>query len=143
MLYGNHEHTLDDKGRVAIPARFREQLGELVYLTRGFDGNLIGFSAARWGALSAELERLTLSDPKARQLRRYLFGNATDSTLDKQGRIVIPPPLREAVELGAQVMIIGLGNHFEIWSQARWTDQASKLDVTGDDLAPYLASLGL
>ena len=143
MFYGDHEHTLDDKGRVAIPAKFREQLGERVWLTRGFDGNLLGFSDTRWQQLAQDLDKLSIADPNSRELRRQIFGSASECEPDKQGRIVVPQPLRTSAKLSGTAVFAGIGSYFEIWSVDGWAARTASFDVNASNLAQYLGPLGL
>jgi MraZ protein len=143
MFLGEYEHNLDDKGRLAIPARFREELGETVIVTRGFERCLMGFTLARWGKLAEDIDRLTLSQGDARNLRRFLFASASEAPIDKQGRILIPQNLRGYAGLEEQVVIAGMNAYFEIWSRGRWDEVLSTLDANGSLLAEQLAALGL
>lgn len=143
MFLGEFEHNLDEKGRIAIPARFREELGELVIITRGFDDCLMGFSRARWEKLAEDLERLSLAQSDARNLRRFLFSSASADEMDRQGRVIIPQNLRQYAGLGEQVVVTGMNTYFEIWSRERWDDIQRGLDQNGGALAEQLAALGL
>jgi MraZ protein len=143
MFLGEFEHSLDDKGRVAIPSRFRETLGEVVYITRGFERCLMGFTADRWQKLSEDFEKLPLSQSDARQLRRFLFSNAADSPIDKQGRILIPPKLREYAGLSDQAIFAGNNTYFEVWSSEGWVKVQEGFETSGGQLAEQLAGLGL
>lgn len=141
MFLGEYEHNLDDKGRVAVPARFREELGEGVIVTRGFDRCLMAFPRSRWDKLAEQLNTLTLGQADARNLRRLIFSGASDTPLDRQGRILIPQNLREYAGLSEQVVIAGVNTHFEIWSQTRWNDVLESLDANGSVYAEQLAAL--
>jgi MraZ protein len=143
MFLGEYEHNLDDKGRLAVPARFREALGESVVITRGFEHCLMGFTRERWEQLAQQVSNLPLGQMDARNLRRHLFSGAADMSLDRQGRILIPQNLREYAGLGEQVIVAGLNTHFEIWSTERWHDVLNTLDVNGSAIAEQLASLGI
>src|SRR5436190_3647129 len=102
VFLGEYEHNLDDKGRLAIPSRFREELGEGVVITRGFDRCLMGFPRPIWEQLAQQVSGLSLGQGEARSLRRLLFSGAADMALDRQGRILLPQNLREYAELGDQ-----------------------------------------
>jgi MraZ protein len=143
MFLGEYEHSLDDKGRLAIPARFREELGEKVFITRGFDRCLMGFTQVRWEKLAEDLDRLTLAQSDARNLRRFLFANAAEGEFDRQGRVIIPQNLREHAGLEEQVVLAGMNTYFEIWSRGRWDDVINALNENGGALAEQLAALGL
>jgi MraZ protein len=143
MFLGEYEHNLDDKGRLAVPARFREELGEGVVITRGFDHCLMGFPRPRWEELAERVSGLSLGHGDARNMRRLLFSGAADIQLDRQGRILIPQNLREYAGLSEQVIVAGLNTHFEIWSGERWHEVLDKLDETGSAIAEQLAALGI
>lgn len=127
MFLGNYRHTLDDKGRLTIPARFREALGEGGYVVQGFDGNLMVLPPVVFQGLYAQLSRLSLTDPAARMLRRLILAAAAEVSLDRAGRILIPPYLREAAGLDGEVVLVGVGEFFEIWSAAAWERQQQAL----------------
>lgn len=143
MFLGEYEHSLDDKGRLAVPARFREELGESFFITRGFDRCLMGFTRERWDQLAQQVAGLTLGQDDARNLRRLIFSGAAEVSFDRQGRVLIPQNLREYASLGDQVIIAGVNTHFEIWSRDRWTQVLDALDANGAVFAEQLASLGL
>jgi MraZ protein len=144
VFLGEYEHTMDDKGRLAVPARFREELGEGVVITRGFErGCLMGFPKPAWEKLAQRVSDLSFGQSEARNLRRLLFSGAADVALDRQGRILIPQNLREHAGLGEQVVIAGLNTYFEIWSRERWREVLETLDVNGSAFAEQLAAIGL
>jgi MraZ protein len=143
VFLGEYEHNLDDKGRLAVPARFREDLGDGVVITRGFDRCLMGFPRPVWATLAQQVSNLSLGQGEARNLRRLLFSGAADVMLDRQGRILIPQNLREFAGLGDQVIVAGLNTHFEIWSTERWREVLDTLDVNGSVFAEQLAALGI
>ncbi len=141
MFLGEYEHTIDDKGRLAIPARFRDALNEGVVITRGFDKCLMGFPRSVWEELARQVSSLPIGSEETRQLQRMLFSGAADMTLDRQGRILIPQNLREFAELGDQAIIAGLNRHFEIWSPRRWQNVLSAMDANASLFAQKLAEL--
>ena len=143
MFLGEYEHTMDDKGRVAVPARFREALGDGIVITRGFEKCLMAFPRERWDQLSQQVSALPLGQTDARNLRRLLFSGAQDLQLDRQGRILIPQNLREYAGLNVQAIVAGLNTHFEIWSAERWGEVLDTLDVNGSAIAEQLAALGI
>ena len=143
MFLGEYEHNLDDKGRLAVPARFRDDLGDGVVITRGFDRCLMGFPRSVWTTLAQQVSNLSLGQGEARNLRRLLFSGAADVMLDRQGRILIPQNLREYAGLGEQVIVAGLNTHFEIWANARWNEVLENLDSSASGIAEQLAALGI
>jgi MraZ protein len=143
VFLGEYEHNLDDKGRLAIPSRFREELGEGVVITRGFDRCLMGFPRPIWEQLAKQVSGLSLGQGEARNLRRLLFSGAADMALDRQGRILLPQNLREYAGLGDQVIVAGLNTHFEIWANARWNEVLENLDGSASAIAEQLAALGI
>ena len=143
MFLGEYDHTIDDKGRLAIPARFRDDLGDGVVITRGFEHCLMGFPKEAWAKLAEQINNLPFGPAEARNLRRLLFSGAADAQMDRQGRVLIPQNLREYAGLGEQVIIAGLNTHFEIWSRERWNDVLTTLDANGSVIAEQLAALGI
>jgi transcriptional regulator MraZ len=143
VFLGEYEHNMDDKGRLAIPARFREALGDGVVITRGFDRCLMGFPRAIWEPLAEQVSGLALGQGEARNLRRLLFSGAADIMMDRQGRILIPQNLREYAGLGEQVIVAGLNTHFEIWTGERWRAVLDTLDDNAGVFAEQLAALGI
>lgn len=125
MLIGEYAHTIDAKGRVFIPARLREDLGEHFILSKGLDNCLFVYSEAEWGALEARIRALPLS--KARQLQRFFFSGASDVEADKQGRIVLPQNLRAYAGLERDATIIGASTRVEIWDAARWASVCASI----------------
>lgn len=143
MFLGEFEHTIDDKGRVAVPARFREELREGLVLTRGFDRCLQVFPRPTWQTLAQRISALSMGNEEARNLRRLLFSGAAEVEVDRQGRILIPQNLREYASLSEQVVIAGLDTYFEMWSRERWQNVLDNLDTDGSAIAAKLAELGI
>ena len=143
MFLGEFEHSIDDKGRVAIPARFREELGERFVVTKGFDLCLQAFPMAYWQALTEKVNRLPIGSPDARNIRRILFSPAAEVEIDRQGRILIPQTLREHASLAEDVIITGMSSYFELWSGQRWRDLQGDLSENAPAIAEKLADLGI
>lgn len=143
MFLGEFEHTIDDKGRVAVPARFREELSEGLVLTRGFDRCLQAFTQPAWQDLKRRINELSMGNPEARNLRRLIFSGAAEVEVDRQGRILIPQNLREYASLSEQVIIAGMDTYFELWSRERWQNVLETLDEQGSSIARQLAELGI
>lgn len=119
-LLGEHHYQMDPKGRISLPAKFREAFDEGVYLTLGQDGCLFAFPREEWDRRKGEVESLALSDPRNRAYARMFFGRAERVELDGQGRLVVPRKLREDARLGKEVAVIGLSERLEIWDRAAW-----------------------
>lgn len=128
MFLGQYRHNLDSKNRLTVPARYREPLAEGAYVTRGFDGNLMVYTAADFGQISQQASETSVTDQSARQLKRLLFANADFITIDKSGRMLIPDFLRQIAGLENEVVLAGMGDHLEIWSPDRWMNQMEILD---------------
>jgi MraZ protein len=128
MFLGQYQHSIDDKGRLTIPARYRDILAaEGAYVTLGFDRNLMVLSVPVFEHISKLINQTSVTDPDARILRRQIYSYAELVSVDKVGRILVPQFLRETVELGGETMIIGAGNYFEIWAPALWAGQVSQM----------------
>ncbi|HHW38289.1 MAG TPA: division/cell wall cluster transcriptional repressor MraZ [Bacillales bacterium] len=120
MFMGEYHHTIDQKGRMIIPAKFRELLGEGFVLTRGLDQCLFGYSYDEWQTLENKLKTLPFTKKDARAFTRFFFSGATECEVDKQGRVNIAPPLRDYAKLDKDCVIVGVSNRFEIWSKSNW-----------------------
>ncbi len=141
MLMGEYNHSLDPKGRLIVPAKLREQLGELFVLSKGLDGCLFAFPPREWQRFEQKLQTLPLTDKEARKFSRYFLAGATEVELDKQGRALIPQSLREAASLTRDVVLCGVGNRVEIWDKDRWEESLNYDDL--DELAAHMAELGI
>jgi MraZ protein len=142
MLLGDHEHTLDDKNRLTLPAKHREQLGAEVVVTRGLDGCLAVYSRVAFEALAARVGTLDPFSGEARTMQRYFFTGAADTELDKQGRMVMPARLLEEVSIGRDVTVAGVFDHLEIWDRAAWREQRQAVEGSAQDVAERLANRG-
>ena len=143
MLIGEYQHAIDAKGRLIIPARFREELGEHFLVTRGLDRCLFVYSLDEWKTLEGKLKSLPLTQPNARAFVRFFFSGATECTVDRQGRILIPANLREHARLKREVMIIGVSNRAEIWAKEEWDRYVEQAEVSYDEIAEKLVDLGI
>ncbi|MFN8594133.1 MAG: division/cell wall cluster transcriptional repressor MraZ [Thermomicrobiales bacterium] len=141
MFLGRYAHNLDAKGRLAVPARFREALAEGVVLTRGIDRCLALYPLAAWRPLAEKVAALPLTDADARHFRRLVFAEAADLPLDGQGRILIPLELRRYAEIEREAIVVGVDTSIEIWTPARWEAVTASLDVDGAAIAQRLANL--
>jgi MraZ protein len=122
MFLGEFEHTLDDRGRITLPSKFRPELARGVVITRGLDRCLFLFSVDQWASLSMRISSLPLGNPSARTLRRLVFSGASDVALDSQGRILVPAYLRAYANLTGSVIIAGLHTYVELWDAEAWRE---------------------
>jgi MraZ protein len=143
MLLGEFEHTIDDKGRITVPAKYRTRLAAGLVVTKGIDSSLWLFPTDTWVELAEKIRALPLTDPKARDLRRQVFASAADSVPDKQGRVILPQYLREYAHLDNQAVVIGLYNYCEIWNPEHWRERQQHSDKDPDARAEQYASLGI
>jgi MraZ protein len=128
MFLGRFYHTLDDKGRLTIPARFRDLLlPDGAYVMQGFDKNLLVLPTAAFDVLSQEVNQKSMTDPTSRLLRRLVFSTANRLEFDRAGRILIPQFLRQSAGLDTDVVVVGAGRYFEIWSPDAWEAQDEQL----------------
>ena len=141
MLIGEYEHSLDAKGRLIMPAKLRQDMGEKFIVTKGLDGCLFAFSQEEWMNFETKLKALPLSDKNARNFVRFFLSGATECELDKQGRFLIPNNLRNAAGLEKEVIIIGVGTRLEIWNKNTW--EKCDEDISADEIAENMANLGI
>lgn len=142
MFLGEFNHTVDEKGRLTIPARFRPDLAKGVIITRWLDRCLALFPAAEWENLAQKVNALPLTDRRARDFRRFVFGSATEAAPDRQGRVLIPSFLREYATLDGEVTVVGMNTYIEIWHPETW--RATRLGVeNAEDNAERWAELGI
>lgn len=143
MFMGEYQHNIDAKGRVFIPARLREDLGELFVLTKGLDGCLFAYPCQEWQALEQKLRSLPFTKKDARTFVRFFFSGATECELDKQGRVLIPVNLREHAKLVKEAVIIGVSNRVEIWSALEWENYKAQVASSYEDIAENMVDLEL
>ncbi|MCR5235810.1 MAG: division/cell wall cluster transcriptional repressor MraZ [Lachnospiraceae bacterium] len=141
MFIGEYNHTIDAKGRLIVPAKYRDNLGERFYVTKGFDDCLFVYAEEDFNILQEKIRALPLSNKESRTISRFFLGSAQEGELDKQGRILISGPLREHADLVKDVVLVGVGNHIEIWSKDRYEASEESMDV--DNVALKLEELGL
>lgn len=142
MFKGTYAHTIDPKGRLIIPSKYRDMLGETFVVTKGLDGCLFVYDYTEWNAFETKLKELPLLDKNARQFVRYFMAGATDVEVDKQGRILLPAMLREFAKIEKDVLLVGVGTHIEIWSKEKWEEVEAKEDDM-DAIEAQMASMGL
>ena len=137
MLFGEHQHSLDAKGRLNFPAVLRKTLGERFYITRGLDGCLAVYTEEGWSLLEARFRGLI--NKEGRALQRYFFSGAAELEPDKQGRVLIPQNLREFAGLEKDIIIIGVSDRAEIWDKQKWDD--NQLAMTADIASDMVENL--
>lgn len=143
MFIGEYQHSLDNKGRLIVPAKFREDLGENFVMTKGLDNCLFVYPMKEWLNLEEKLKSLPLTNRDARAFVRFFFSGATECELDKQGRILIPANLREHSKLDKEAVIIGVSTRVEIWSKEEWNLYNEDDSLGYDSIAEKMAQLGI
>ncbi len=143
MLIGEYEHSLDAKGRLIMPAKLREDIGEKFIITKGLDGCLFGFSQNEWTNFEEKLKTLPLTNKNARDFVRFFLSGATECEIDKQGRFLIAGNLRQYAEMEKEVAIIGVGTRIEIWNKDKWKQYNSDENISADAIAENMTMLGI
>ena len=143
MLIGEYEHSLDAKGRLIMPAKLREDIGEKFIITKGLDGCLFGFSQNEWNNFEDKLKTLPLTNKNARDFVRFFLSGATECEIDKQGRFLIASNLREYAEMEKEIAIIGVGTRIEIWNKEKWKTYNSDENISADEIAENMTMLGI
>jgi MraZ protein len=141
MLLGEYEHTIDDKNRLTLPAKFRRAFVDGIVVTRGMDGCLYAYTRADWeGLVSSRLATLDPLSKEGRRMQRFFFSAAAEGELDKQGRVMIPAALMQHANLGREVVVAGVYDHLEIWERAKWRDELAEVEGGAEDVAQRLAN---
>ncbi len=141
MFVGEYEHTIDEKNRLTLPARFRQSFGDGIVLTRGMDGCLYAYTRGDWERLvETRLATLDPLSPDGRKMQRFFFAAAVEGELDKQGRIMVPAALSKHAKLGRDVVVAGVYDHLEIWDRAAWHEQLSEVEGSAEHVAERLAA---
>jgi len=141
MLLGEFEHTIDEKNRLTLPAKFRQALAPGLVLTRGLDACVGVYPAADWHRLrESRLAELDPFSAEARALQRFFYAGAVETEPDRQGRVMLPPALIEHGGLGREVTVVGLGDRLEIWDRAAWRGQLESIKGSAEDVAERLAA---
>lgn len=143
MLLGEYNNKLDDKGRVSIPAKFREDLGHSFVVTKGLDNCLFAYSKEEWATFESKLKSLPLTNPNARNFIRFFFAGATECETDKQGRINIPQVLRDYAGIKKDVVIAGVATRAEIWDSEAWDKYTSSEALNVSNIASQMSNLGI
>ena len=142
MFMGEYNHTIDAKGRLIVPAKFREILGDNFIVTKGLDGCLFVYPNDEWTRFEEKLKSLPLTNKNARQFTRFFLDGAAACEVDKQGRILLPQVLREFASLEKDVVLVGVASRIEIWSRERWDESMNTYDGDMDEVAENMESLG-
>jgi MraZ protein len=142
LFCGEFQHTLDPKGRVIIPSKFREELGEKFILTKGLDECLFGYSQAEFERIAEKLRQLPFTDADVRTFVRFFFAGAAECEMDKQGRILIPQNLRDYAGFDKDIYVIGVSTRIEIWDKKKWDESSGGNQITAN-IAEKMAMLGV
>ncbi|HXG76684.1 MAG TPA: division/cell wall cluster transcriptional repressor MraZ [Gaiellaceae bacterium] len=139
MFYGEHEHTVDEKSRLTLPARYRHALADGVVLARGIERNVDVYPRESWEANVARIADLDSLTREAREMKRFVFAGAVPTELDRQGRVLLPPHLAAHAGLRKDVVVLGVHDHIEIWDRAEWAAHLSAIEGSASDVAERLA----
>jgi MraZ protein len=141
MLLGEYEHTIDDKNRLTLPAKFRSRFAEGIVVTRGMDGCLYAYPRADWDrVVRARMEELDPLSQEGRRMQRFFFSGAAEGELDKQGRLALPAALIDHAKLGRDVVVAGVNDHLEIWDRAAWRKELAEVEGSAEHVAERLAA---
>jgi MraZ protein len=143
LLIGEYEHSLDEKGRLIMPAKLKDDIGEKFVITKGLDGCLFVYSQKEWKLFEDKLRTFPLTNKDARALMRFFLAGAIQAEIDKQGRFLITSNLREFAELEKEIIIIGVLTKIEIWSKEKWIKYSKKENKTADEIAEKMSNLGI
>ncbi len=143
MFIGEYQHTLDAKGRMFVPSRFRDDLGDVFIVTLGLDDCLFVFPQEEFDRLKAKIDAVSITNKDARHFARFFFGHACECEMDKQGRIILPASLRSYAKLVKDVTIVGVSNRVEIWNTSDWESTHGFENFSPDELSEKLGQLGL
>ncbi|SFR14759.1 division/cell wall cluster transcriptional repressor MraZ [Desulfoscipio geothermicus] len=143
MFLGEYQHNIDAKGRLIIPARLREGLGDKFIITKGLDSCLFAYPMEEWSALEQKMRSLPFTRADARAFVRFFFAGATECEIDKQGRILVPANLREYAGLEKEVVVIGVSNRVELWSRERWEKYNEESASSVEEIAEKIVDFDL
>lgn len=143
MFIGEYHHAIDDKGRLAVPVKFREEIGRTVVVTRGLDNCLFVYTQKEWHNLAERLSKLPVAKANTRAFARLMLAGAMELEVDKQGRVILPDYLRKYAALKKKVVIAGLLNRLELWDAALWSKYQSGTERNAGDIAEALGELGV
>lgn len=143
MLIGQYHHTIDNKKRMALPAKFRGELGEKVVITKGIERCLVIYTEKEWQTFSEKLSGLTITQMEARAVARNILSGASEASLDKLGRVLVPDYLKEYAGLEKDVMICGLSTRLEVWDSKKWTEYMQQTEKGVEEMVSKLGPLGI
>lgn len=143
MLIGEHIHTIDEKNRLSLPAKFRKELGKVVVLAPGFDKSIFMFQLTEWKKISEKLSEASLFQSDTRSINRFMFGGAVEAEIDASGRILIPDFLKNRAGLRGRAAIIGVQSRVEIWNEKEWISYKKNVDDHANELAEKLGNVGV
>ena len=143
MFIGEYHHNLDDKGRMAIPVKFRADLAQGAVVTRGLDSSLLLLPLEEWGKLASKIASLPLGQANSRAFARLMLAGAMDVNLDKQGRFIIPDYLRQYAGLEKKVVIVGVNTRFELWDEEKWNAYRAQTEADASEIAEQLGDFAL
>jgi len=143
VFLGEHQHTIDPKGRIVLPRRFRDDLAKGCFITKGQDRCLFVFTPEQWEQEVERIRSLPRTDRRLRNYSRVFFAGASDQKLDKQGRIQIPASLRDYADLDKEVLVVGVGERVEIWNADTWQEVTSDADAEYSDIEEALSEQGI
>lgn len=142
MLMGEYEHSLDEKGRVTIPSRLRDDLQTHFVITKGLDGCLFLYPMEEWGKMEERLKSLPMTNANARAFARLFLAGAQDVEVDKQFRVVIPPRLREHAGIEKEVVLVGVSTRVELWARERWEGYQAEAQTSYEEIAEKMVDFG-
>ena len=143
MLIGEYRHTMDEKNRLSLPAKFRKEMGKKIIITRGLDRCLFVYPVAEWKKFSDKLAGLSIGSSEGRGFSRAMLGGATETDVDGSGRVLVPDHLKSYAGLAAKVVVAGIHNRIELWDEKSWTAYTSKVEDQANVLAQKLADIGM
>jgi MraZ protein len=143
MFIGEYKHSIDDKGRMAIPAKFRPELSHAAVITRGLDHCLYVFTQPEWEAMAQKIKALPMTNPNARAFQRLMLAGAVEVEFDSQGRVLVPEYLRTYAGLKKQAVVAGVYSRLEIWDEESWNAYKTKTEAESDEIAERLGELGI
>ena len=143
MFIGEYEHTVDIKGRIIMPSKLRENIGEKFIITKGLDKCLFAYSKSEWANFEEKLKTLPLTNKNARDFVRFFLSGAVECEIDKQGRFLVPANLRTYANIDKEIVIIGVGTRLEIWNKESWNNYSSEENISADEIAENMTMLGI